>query len=156
MKITARVLGEVEIGDEQVIEMHAGMVGFSSYHSFALVPLSDDPEVPFLCWQCIDDPSLCFILIDPALVDPDYEVAVPSQELESIELKSASEGSVYVVVTIPADPKQMTVNLMGPVVINQSARKAKQLVLADPRFTTKHRVMREGASGHACADSKNQ
>ncbi len=155
MKITSRTLGEIELADEQIVEMPSGMIGFPAFNRYALVPFADS-DVPFLWWQCIDDPSVCFILIDPALVYPDYEVAVPHEELEDIRLKAASEGSVYVVVTVPSDPRQMTVNLMGPIVINRSARKAKQLVLTDPRYTTKHRLLREEAPGHACANSQTE
>jgi len=155
MKIESRTLGEIEIADEDVIEMPSGMIGFPARQRYALVPLSE-PEAPFVYWQCLDDPSLCFILIDPSLIFPDYEVALPAEEFEDIELKSAGEGMVQVVVTIPSDPQEMTANLMGPLVINRSARKAKQLVLADPRYTTKHNILKREATGHACANSENE
>ena len=152
-KIATRVLGEIEFEEEQIIEMPSGMVGFPERRRYVLVPFAD-PDVPFLCWQSVDDHALCFILIEPTIVYPDYEVALPVEEFEDIELGSAGEGSVYVVVTVPADPREMTVNLMGPIVVNHSARKAKQLVLADPRYTTKHRVLQREAPGHACANSE--
>ncbi len=154
MKITTKALGEIEIAEEQTIEMPSGMIGFPAIQRFALIPFAD-PEVPFLWWQCLDEPALSFIVIDPALIAPEYEVAVPAEEFEDIELKTAADGSVYVVVTVPEDPRDMTVNLMGPVVINHSARKAKQLVLTDPGYTTKHRVLRQETPGHACANSQN-
>lgn len=150
MKITSRVLGEIEFGEDRIIEMPSGMIGFPEYHRYVLIPLAD-PDVPFLCWQCIENTDLCFILIEPTTIYPDYEVALPVENFEDIELKSALEGSVYVVVTVPKDPRKMTVNLMGPLVINHSARKAKQLVLTDPRYTTKHRILQPEAPGHACA-----
>ena len=153
MKIKSKAFGEVEIDEGKISEMPSGMIGFPALHRYALIPFPD-PQVPFLWWQCIDEPSVSFILIDPALIFPDYEVAVSADELEDIELKSAAEGTVYVVVTVPNDPREMTVNLMGPVVINHSARKAKQLVLSDPRYTTKHRVLQREAQGHACANSQ--
>ncbi len=155
MKLETRVLGEIELADEQIIEMPTGMVGFPDAERFALVPF-DDPETPFVYWQCVDDPSLCFILIDPTLLFPDYEVVLPAERLEDIELESAPDGSVYVTVTIPSDPREMTANLLGPLVVNRSARKAKQLVLSDPRYTTKHRILKREAPGHACANSENE
>lgn len=154
MKITTRVLGEIDLAEEKIIEMPSGMIGFPALNKYALLPFSD-PDVPFVYLQCVDDPALCFILIDPALLLPDYEVALPAEEVEDIELESAAEGSVYAVVTIPSNPKEMTANLMGPVVINQSARKAKQLVLSDPRYSSKHHILKREASNHACANSQN-
>jgi len=153
MKIKSKAFGEIEIDERKIMEMPSGMIGFPTLHRYALIPFPD-PQVPFLWWQCIDESSVSFILIDPALIYPDYEVAVPAEELEDIELKSPTEGTVYVVVTVPNDPREMTVNLMGPVVINHSARKAKQLVLSDTRYATKHRVLQREAQGHACANSQ--
>lgn len=153
MKIVTEALGEIEIAEEEIIEMTSGMVGFPSLCRYVLIPF-DGPDVPFLWWQCVDDPSVCFLLIDPALVYPEYNVALPAEELADIEVRSPSDAAVYAVVTVPSDPREMTVNLMGPVAVNQSARKAKQLVLSDPRYTTKHPVLRREAPGHACANSQ--
>ena len=155
MKLATRVVGEIELAEDQIIEMPSGMIGFPDVRRFALLAF-DDPEVPFVYWQCVDDPSLCFILIDPALLFPDYEVVLPAELLEDIELESAPDGSVYVTVTIPSDPQEMTANLMGPLVVNRSARKAKQLVLSDPRYNTKHPIFKREAPGHACANSENE
>jgi flagellar assembly factor FliW len=152
-KITSRALGEIQIDEKQIIEMPSGMIGFPELHRYALIPFAE-PDVPFLWWQCVDEPSISFILVDPMLMYPDYKVVVSPEELEDIELKSAAEGTVYVVTTVPADPREMTVNLMGPLVINHSARRAKQLVLSDPRYTTKHRVLQRESQDHACANSQ--
>ncbi|UCD56535.1 MAG: flagellar assembly protein FliW [Candidatus Hydrogenedentota bacterium] len=155
MKIASKALGEIELAEEQIIEMPSGMIGFPALRRYALIPFAN-PDVPFLWWQCVDEPSICFLLIDPTLVCPDYEVALPFEEFEDIGLKSAFQGSVYVVVTVPGDPHEMTVNLMGPIVVNDSLHKAKQFVLSDPRFTTKHRVLRRETPGHACANSQTE
>ena len=156
MKIANRALGEVEVAEDQIIEMASGMIGFPELRRYVLLPFAN-PDVPFLWWQCVDDFSVCFLLIDPALVYPGYEIRLPKEELEDIELEEASEGSAYVVVTVPSDPREMTVNLMGPIVGNKSARKAKQLVLTDPRYTTKYRVLQREAPGHhACANSQSE
>jgi flagellar assembly factor FliW len=155
IKITSRILGEIEFGEDQIIEVPSGMIGFPEWRRYILMPFAD-PDVPFMCWQCVDNVALCFVVIEPALIYPDYEVALPVEEFEDIELKSALQGSVYVVVTVPENPRDMTANLMGPIVINQSARKAKQLVLTDPRYTTKHRVLQSETPGHACASSETE
>jgi flagellar assembly factor FliW len=153
MKITTRVLGEIELTDEQIVDMPSGMIGFPGRLRYALIPFAD-AKVPFLYWQCIDDLSLCFILIDPTLIDPGYTISLPADQLEEIELTSTEEGSVYAVVTVPADPRELTANLMGPIVINKSARKARQLVLTDARYSTRHRVLRREAPDDARADSQ--
>jgi flagellar assembly factor FliW len=149
------MLGEIEIAEDQVIEMTSGMIGFPDLRRYALIPFAN-PEVPFLWWQSVDDPTTCFLLIEPTLVCPGYEIKLPKEELEDIDLAEASQGWVHVVATVPDNPREMTVNLMGPVVGNRSVRKAKQLVLTDPRYTTKHRVLQQETPGHACANSQSE
>ncbi|GAB4348966.1 MAG: hypothetical protein Kow0099_31810 [Candidatus Abyssubacteria bacterium] len=155
LKIHSKALGETEISEHQIIVMPSGMIGFPACTRYALVPFHD-PQVPFVWWQCVDDPSLCFILIDPALIFPDYEVSVTAEELADIELQSERDASVYGVVTVPDDPREMTVNLMGPIVVNPSARRAKQLVLADPRYSARHKILHGKAPGHACAHTQTE
>lgn len=152
MKISSSALGEIEISEQQIFEMPAGMIGFPSLRTYALVPFPDQ-EAPFYWWQSLESASLCFILLDPSLVYPDYQVRVPSGELDETGLTDASTGAVFVVATVPENPADMTVNLMGPLVLNRASRKAKQIILTDPRYTTKHRILPAEASDHACAHS---
>jgi len=131
------------------------MIGFPSLRRFALIAFPDK-DVPFFWWQALDNPSLCFVLVDPALVFPEYRVDAPAGDLEEIVLTSPTKAIVYVVVTIPENPRDMTVNLMGPLVLNSSSKKAKQLVLMDSRYSTKHRLLPVEACDHACAHSQGE
>lgn len=155
MKVISKAIGEVDVAEDSVFHVPAGMIGFPDARHYALIPFPDK-EVPFFWWQSMDGPSPCFVVFDPALVFSDYRVDVPASDLEEIELASAEQATVLVVVTIPENPREMTANLMGPLVVNQSARKAKQLVLLDSRYTTKHRLIPAEASDHACAHSETE
>ena len=155
MKIISSALGEVEAAEDQIFEMPGGMIGFPRLRRYALIPFPDK-DVPFSWWQSLDDPSLSFILIDPSLVFPDYQVNASAGDLDEIELSDPARGAVFAVVTIPENPRDMTVNLMGPLVVNRSAGKARQLVLTDSRYQTKHRVVPAEAAGHACAQSQSE
>jgi flagellar assembly factor FliW len=155
MEIQSKALGEIAVSEDQIFDMPAGMIGFPHLHRFALIPFADK-DVPFFWWQSLDEASLCFILIEASLVCPDYHVIATTGDLAEIELSDAREGQIFVVVTVPENPREMTVNLMGPLVVNQSAGKAEQLVLMDSRYTTKHRLLPAEASDHACAHSENE
>jgi len=155
MEIQSKALGEIAVAEDQVFEMPAGMIGFPELHRYALIPFSDK-DVPFFWWQSLDEASLCFILIEASLVCPDYRVLAPAGDFADIELSEAAQGLVFVVVTVPENPREMTVNLMGPLIMNQHAGKAKQLVLMDSRYTTRHRLLSAEASDHACAHAENE
>jgi flagellar assembly factor FliW len=45
---------------------------------------------------------------------------------------------VYVLVTMSGNILDVTVNLQGPIVVNQKTRVGQQLVLNDPNFSTRH------------------
>jgi len=56
---------------------------------------------------------------------------------------------VFVIVNKVGD--ELTGNLQGPLVINTKSRVGEQLVLADKRWTTRHRLMRVGATERAAS-----
>ncbi|HNT36247.1 MAG TPA: flagellar assembly protein FliW, partial [bacterium] len=59
---------------------------------------------------------------------------------EGLDLTDPLEAKVLAIVVVPSDPQQATMNLKGPLVINPSSRHGKQIVLADPRFSTQHPI----------------
>ena len=46
------------------------------------------------------------------------------------------------VVTVPGDAKEMTANLLAPLLINPEKRLGRQVIVSDPKYTTKHQVLR--------------
>jgi len=49
----------------------------------------------------------------------------------------------YVIVTIPEDPEEMTVNLKGPVIVNEEEFIGKQVINQVDEYTVRHRVVDE-------------
>jgi len=47
----------------------------------------------------------------------------------------------YAIVSIPADPRKMSINLQGPILINTKTRLAKQLVLVNSKYKVKHYIV---------------
>jgi len=78
---------------------------------------------------------LAFLLVNPTLFFPDYSIEVNPKEVEDIGVIDGSEVETYVIVTAPGDPREMTVNLQGPVVINTFTRQSKQLALVSSRYS---------------------
>jgi flagellar assembly factor FliW len=70
----------------------------------------------------------------------DYQVPVKLEELESIELSDVQNAQVFVIVNKVGD--LLTGNIQGPLVVNVTNRKARQLVLSDKRFSTRHPLLR--------------
>lgn len=140
MKVETKSLGIVEVSDKQKIVMPEGFYGFEDYHDFVLL---DSEQPPFFWMQSLDDKTLAFIVIDPFLFRPDYELEVDDASLEVIDAKQPEDLLVFVLVTIPADGSPITANLQGPLIINKSNNKAMQVVVSGDKWKTKHDIIGE-------------
>ena len=142
MQLKTSRFGEVAVDDSAVISFPDGMVGFPDASRYVIF---DGPEgTPFKWLQSVDRPELAFAICDPLLFKADYKVAVPDEELSSLQIEKPEDLVVCVILSIPSDPWKMTANLLGPVIFNAEKRLGKQLVLTGPEYTTKHPVFPDG------------
>ncbi len=143
MIVQTKAYGPVEADDRQRISFPKGLLGFDSLREFALLNAKQEP---FFYLQSLEDPNIAFILIDPFLFRPDFEMDVSDAELGAIGIESPDDGLVFAIVTVPAEGGPVTANLMGPVIIGRKSRKGFQAILGDPRWRTKHDIMAEMAA----------
>jgi flagellar assembly factor FliW len=142
MKVHTKAYGLKELDERQRITVPAGLFGYEKLKDYVLL---DAERQPFYYLQSMDNAALCFILISPFLFRPDYEIRVSDDELAEIGLTDQKNALVFSIVTIPAEGP-MTANLQGPLVINRDTRCAKQIILGDQQWKTKHNVMEELAA----------
>ena len=138
---TAR-FGLIEVDEASLFEFPMGLLGFARQKRFVIVDHRDDS--PFKWLQSVDDGSLAFILTDPLFFKPDYHVRVRKGELSVIGPVSEDDLVVSVIMTVPQDPRDMTANLLAPLIFNVANRKGMQLVMTDRRFPVKYRVFDQG------------
>jgi flagellar assembly factor FliW len=121
--------GEISIDCDKIITFTSPFLGFPNDRSFVLLPHS--PKSPFFWLQSTDSPTLAFVVIQPHVIMNNYAPQLPAA-IEA-ELKNSVEKlELMVVLTIPpGKPREMTANLLGPVVYNTEKRLAKQVIL-DP------------------------
>lgn len=132
MKVSTARFGVLEIEDGKVIAMPDGMAGFREQRFILLNP----DKGPFFWYQAVDNPNLAFVVVDPAPFAADYRVKLTREESEKLLLEPRDEAVVLTVVTMAADPRQITINLQGPLVINPGRMIARQVVL-DGNFATR-------------------
>ncbi len=152
MKVKTTRFGEVDVADDAVWNFPEGILGFAAVRMYFI--LNNPKGGPFQWLQAVDPPALAFVVCDPALLRPDYRVTVRKEDLASIELEKAEDGFVMVIVTVPKNPMEMTANLQGPIVFNPKRRLAKQIVLNDAAWPTRHRVFPEAAAQGAGAGTR--
>jgi len=138
--IATKNFGDIAVREDQIIHFSPGLLGFSEFHRYVLI--EHGHESPFLWLQCVDKPDLAFVVIDPLFVLPDYKIGPINGVQKELEVKNLQDLKVLVILTIPPGrPKDMTANLMGPLLINLTNRRGKQLVIENSPYSHKHRVL---------------
>lgn len=140
MTVNTKAYGTIQVDERQRIAFSAGLFGFEGLHDYVLL---DSEKQPYYWLQSTESVDTAFVLIDPFLFRPDYEMDINDDELAEIGVTSPENALFFTIVTIPQDGSPMTANLQGPIIINREKRLAKQVVLSDPRWHTKHDIQRE-------------
>ncbi|HEX8345619.1 MAG TPA: flagellar assembly protein FliW [Actinoplanes sp.] len=107
------------------IELAAPMPGFPAHRRFVLVRLDDEGLLYAL--TSMDDSELRFLVVPPAPFFPDYAPEIGDDALEALGRPDADEILLLLVIT--ASEAQTSANLLAPIVVNQTNRRAIQVVL---------------------------
>lgn len=151
MLIETKTLGKVEIEEKNVLTFPEGLFGFEDFHKYALINAEYEP---FFYLQSLDTKDLAFLLVDPFLIAPEYELDIDDSILEEIGIKTVSDVMLYAIVTIPVNGSPVTANLQGPVIINRKNNKALQAVLTNTHWTTKHDIVKALQKTAAAGEGK--
>ena len=140
MKVATKAYGQLEVDEHQIITFPMGLFGFESFMDYVLL---DSERPPFYWLQSIDVEQIAFILINPFIFRPDYEMNIDNEDLALIGITDPGKALIFSIVTAPHGGDPLTANLQGPLVINKDSRKGIQAVLTDPRWKTKHDIIAE-------------
>jgi flagellar assembly factor FliW len=124
-------------------ELHfaSGLPGFPGVRRFVLVRLGDELS-PFSVLRSIDDeggPE--FVVTHPGLFFPDYAPEIDDDTAGRLELESADDALLLVIVTVGEPVSASTANLLGPIVVNRHTRAAAQAVLGNSGYATREALV---------------
>ncbi|MDR1446957.1 MAG: flagellar assembly protein FliW [Treponema sp.] len=142
MKVATKPYGLIEVDERQKIHFPKGLFGFEGIKDYLLL---DADRQPFYWLQAREVEQLAFILINPFLFRPDYELNIDDEELKAVGITGVDKALVFSIVTMLSG-SPMTANLQGPLVINRDTHVGLQAILSDSRWKTKHDVMAELAA----------
>jgi flagellar assembly factor FliW len=130
MNVASTRFGTVDVPRESLLTFPSGLLGFPEWTSYVI--LDHDTDAPFKWLHCVEESSLAFVVIDPALFNPNYQVEISPEARFEVEGNETDELSLVVILTVPSDdPTAMTANLRGPLLMNPRTRRCKQLVLTE-------------------------
>ena len=143
-KIYTSRFGEIEVDETKIVHFKDGIPAFEEEHEFVILPYED--ESPYYFMQSLKSPDLAFLLTIPFLFFNDYSFEIDDETIKELDIKNQEDVFYYSMITIPnGSVRYMTANLVAPIVINGENMKAKQLVLGNSNYTTKHRLFPESA-----------
>ena len=138
-KITTTRFGEIEEDESKIVHFAAGLPAFEDEHEFIIIPY--DEESPYVFLQSAVTPDLAFLMAIPFIFFPDYEFRLEDDVLESLALERQEDLLLYTLLTIPGkDIREMTANLLAPIVINSRTNEGCQIVLDKSSYCTKHKL----------------
>lgn len=146
MKLSTKHFGVLDVEEDKIITFPEGIPGFEEENKFIIIN-NEDEENPFQWLQSVNTMDLAFVIINPFYIFPDYDIIIPDSVQEKLGIESEKDVAIYSIVVVPEDLKKMTVNLLGPIVININKKIGKQVILEDSRYTTKHYIFNQDIRG---------
>jgi flagellar assembly factor FliW len=137
LRLKTSRFGEIEIDQTRSLHFPEGILGFPEQKEYVI--LEHKPGSPF-CWlQSVESPDLAFVMVDPLLVKSDFLEGLSPSDRRLFETEDGVRKAVFALVTIPPGRvDRMTVNLLGPVLIDLKTRTARQVILANSGYSHRH------------------
>ena len=67
------------------------------------------------------------------------------QQYDQLSIEKETDVGVYTILTIQDPFEKTTANLQAPLIMNTKNKQAKQLILSDEKYNTKHRIITKAA-----------
>lgn len=139
MKIQTKYQGEMEIEKKDIWNFANGIPGFPDEKEFVILSLPENEVYAIL--QSVKTPYLGFVIANPFLFFPDYSFDMDDAAVEQLQLKREKDVLIYSILTIQEPFEKTTANLQAPLIFNIQNRQAKQLILNEPHYKTKHIIL---------------
>lgn len=141
MEIDSKPYGPIDIDEDKIVTIKDGLLGFEGLEEFVII--GREEEQPFEWLQSVEDSSLAFIVCQASVIKPDYKLSMVPEDFDDIDTDDEDDLTVYLIVVVPEDPDEMTVNFKGPVVINCENYLGKQIVNQVEEYGVKYRLLDE-------------
>ena len=141
MTVNTRLFGEIQVGDDKIVNLPQGIIGFPDLKSFTLIYDNEKEDKGNIMWfQSLDEPQFALPVMTPSTVVPDYNPTVNDELLAP--LGELTEENLYVLVTVkvPADIKEMSVNLKAPIIINTDTLTGGQLIVENEDLPVRFKI----------------
>lgn len=143
MKIQTKYHGNITIAKEDIWQFATGLPGFLDEHQFVVLPLPDNEF--FFILQSVQTPTLGFVITNPFSFFRDYNVKLDDITIEQLDIHNEADVQVQTILTVQDPFSNSTANLQAPLILNVRNKQAKQIIMNDEHYRTKHPLFKETA-----------
>lgn len=126
--------GEIKYTLEHLIHFPEGLIGFENLHDFIVVP--NRKEGPLFWIQSVEDSEIAFIVTDPLNFFLDYKIVPDTKELKKLAIQAPEDCHTLSIVTV-SPAKEVTLNLVAPVLFSPKSNRAIQVILEGTDYDVK-------------------
>ncbi len=142
MRLKTKHFDEIEIDEEKIIYFKDGIPGFEEIKKY-IVLFDGDENSPFRWLQAVDDGQLAFAVADPFMIVNDYDIEIPQEVVDVLEIQSPVDVMILSILVVPEDLSKISMNLKAPIVINTKNKMGMQVVLDTDRYSVRHYIVEE-------------
>jgi flagellar assembly factor FliW len=116
--------------DTMTVDLPCGLIGLPGLKSLEVSYIPG--SWPFLNLRSVEGDELNFLAIEPRDIIPGYRVELNDVDTAILGLESEDDALVLNIATVHSlHPQYVTVNLIGPVVINRRTNAARQVIIVN-------------------------
>lgn len=138
MKITTKYQGEMEVQEKEIWNFPNGIPGFPDEQQFILYPIADNQLFSIL--QSVVSKEIAFVVTSPFTFFPHYDFTLEENVVSFLQLENSSDVLPLIILTLGDSLASSTANLQAPLILNTKNKQAKQVILHDTMFHTKHQL----------------
>ena len=122
------------------VSLPQGLFGFPEIRSMELV--FDKAELPFMWLREQKQDGLAFVVLEPSGVVPSYSVEISDADVQVLGITGTDDTMILNIVTIsPEHPGKISLNLVGPIIVNRLTLVAKQCIINNhEEFSARHMI----------------
>lgn len=120
-----------DVPEFPVIELVRPLLGFADDRQFALVRLDDEGTLAE--FRSLSQEHLSFLVVTPGAFFADYAPEIADEDVAALSLTGPEEALVLIILNAGMTLEETTGNLVAPIVVNTTTRRALQVVLDDQR-----------------------
>ncbi len=142
--VKTKEYGDIQVSDENKIVFKKPIFGFEHLIEYYLIILNEPEQFSLL--QSKDDENISFMLTQPRLFVSDYILDIDDLDAGLLEIEDHNDIIDYAIVTIPEKIEDITMNILGPIVINNKNNFAVQSISNTPHYDTKCRLFQKDSA----------